>query len=184
MGYPSTILIAALLSSAALMAQISLHGTAALFTVGPVSESCPVDFFVSRISAPAVMVAKEGKSSHSGPGLKMNLAGSDASEVVRATVIVYGSSKQTRLAPATINPDADMTETFELRSDAGAQSLLHSAVWLKKMSAVSWVDLTKIEYADGSVWHASSISQCRAAPSMFVLVDAVAARKKLKQQKR
>lgn len=177
MRYPSTILIAALLSSAALMAQISPRGTTALFTVGPVSESCPVDFFVSRISAPAVMVAKEDKSSHSGPGLKMNLAGSGASEVVKATVIVYGSSKQARLTPATANPNADMTETFELRSDARARSLLHSSVWLKKMSAVSWVDLTKIEYADGSVWHASSISQCRAAPSMLVLVNAVAASK-------
>lgn len=175
MRYPSMPLIAVLLSSAALMAQTNPHGAPALFTAGPASESCPVNFFVDRTSASAVrMFANENKSIHSGLGLEMNLARSGASKVAKATVTVHGSSPQAHLMPATTHTDADMTETFELRSDAEANGQLHSAVWLKKMSAVSWVDLTDIEYADGSTWHASSLSQCRAVPSKLLPVDAVA----------
>lgn len=172
MRYPSTILTAVLLSSAALTAQMSTHGAAALFTVGPVSRSCPVNFFVDRMEAPVVsMFAKDNKLGRSSLGLEMNLARSGASKVVKATVIVHGSSSHARLMPAATNAGADMTETFELRSDAGEQNQLHSAVWLKKMIAVSWVDLTEIQYADGSTWHASHLSQCRTAPSNLLPVN-------------
>lgn len=175
MRYPSITLIAVLLSSAALMAQTNTHNTPALFTAGPVSRSCPVNFFVDRAPAPIVrMFATDNKLSHSSLGLEMNLARSGALKVAKATVVVHGFSNKGRLIPAATHADVDLTETFELRSDAGAEGQLHSAVWLKKMSAVSWVDLTEIEYADGSTWNASSLSECRAVPSKLLPVDAVA----------
>lgn len=176
MRYPSAVLIAVLLSSATLVAQTGTHGTTALFTPGPASESCPVNFFVNRAPAPVVrMLAKENQPTRSSLGLEMNLARSGASRVVKAIVTVHGPSGQARLMPAaTINTNADRTETFELRNDAAAQSELRQAVWLKKMNAVSWVDLTAIEYADGSTWHASHLSQCRAVPSKLLPVNAVA----------
>jgi len=39
------------------------------------------------------------------------------------------------------------------------------------MTAISWLELTRIEYADGRVWQPSAKSRCVAAPSLYVLVD-------------
>jgi len=177
MRYPSAVLIAVLLSSATLVAQTGMHGTTALFTAGPASESCPVNFFVDRAPAPVVRAfVGENPSTRSSLGLEMNLARSGASRVVKATVTVHGPSGQARLMPAATTPhtNADRTETFELRNDADLQGQLRQSVWLKKLNAVSWVDLTAIEYADGSTWHASHLSQCSAVPSKLLPVNAVA----------
>jgi hypothetical protein len=72
--------------------------------------------------------------------------------------------------PAGDTANKNTMETFELHSDASVKRLLSSEISLKKMSAVNWVDLTEIEYADGSVWHASSNSKCRAVPNNLLLV--------------
>ena len=63
----------------------------------------------------------------------------------------------------------DAIETTVLTATADSP-LLHSSVWTKKMTAINWVELTRLEYADGTTWQASPQSHCSAAPSLFVLV--------------
>ena len=64
---------------------------------------------------------------------------------------------------------ADSTEAFQLTPVAERSSL-----WTKKLNAISWVELTRVEYANGNVWQPSTESRCTAAPSLLVLVDAAA----------
>jgi hypothetical protein len=78
-------------------------------------------------------------------------------------------SSESRVMPASPTAEQDSTETFTLRSDK-RQALLHSSVWSYKLNGVSWADLTNIEYADGTTWHASSTARCHAVPSRTLLV--------------
>jgi hypothetical protein len=48
---------------------------------------------------------------------------------------------------------------------------LHPVIATRSMTAINWLELTRIEYADGKVWQASPESRCAAAPSLLVLVD-------------
>jgi hypothetical protein len=132
MRSPWMTIVAWLLSSAVLMAQPNTQSTTAPFLSGLASESCPVDLFVGRMTAPVETGSKAATSSRFGLGLEMNLARSGAAKMVKATVT-----------------NADRTDTIQLRR---AADLLSSAVWLRRMSAVSWVDRTEIEFADGSTW--------------------------------
>jgi hypothetical protein len=170
MRYPSLILTMMLLSSAALLAQTGAHGTNAILTAGPASESCPVGFSASRTAAPTLTVAKRSKQNLPSLGLQLNFARLDASKIVKANITVHGASGKGHLMQAGTTTDSETTETFELHSNAGLERLFHSEISLKKMSAVSWVDLTEIEYADGSVWRASADSKCRAVPNSLLLV--------------
>jgi hypothetical protein len=38
---------------------------------------------------------------------------------------------------------------------------------MKSMTAVSWLELTRLEYADGKIWQANDSSRCVAAPSLY-----------------
>jgi hypothetical protein len=44
------------------------------------------------------------------------------------------------------------------------------------MTAINWLELTRLEYADGRVWQASAESRCVAAPNLYVLVDSASTR--------
>jgi len=50
-------------------------------------------------------------------------------------------------------------------------SLNRADVWITKVTAAHWVEITDLEYVDGSSWHASKTSLCHAKLSGFKLVD-------------
>jgi hypothetical protein len=170
MRQASAIFTMLLLSSVALTAQTASRGTNAILTAGPVSASCPVGFYASRTAAPTLMVTKGSSQTPPNLGLQLNFSHTDTLKIAKASITVHGASTKGRFMPADTAEATDMTETFSLQGADTAQKLRHAEVWLTKMNAVSWVDLTEIEYVDGSVWHASRFSKCRAVPSNLLLV--------------
>lgn len=164
-----------LLSSVGLSAQTGTGSTAAILTPGPASVACPIGFSVRRRAASEVLFAKDAAQIPHNQGLQLKFDHMDASNIVQADITVHGMSGNVRKMPASAGPaSADMdthtTEIFELRSKVQAASLFQSEIWMTKLNAVSWVELTEIKYADGSVWHASAGSQCRAVPNGYLLV--------------
>ena len=71
-------------------------------------------------------------------------------------------------------PAPDASKAFEVHRAAGQKSLSNFEVWMGKVGALRWVDVTSITYADGTNWKAAKDSVCRAFPSLFVPVDASA----------
>lgn len=168
------------LFSVGLTAQTPAGTTSAVLIQPPASQSCPVTFSVERKSneamvevksAPTLSGAKRASESH-GQGLQFSFAESPTSAIVKAEITVHGSVRGAQVIPASTRTKAaeDSTETIELGSDAGPK-LLHPAIWTKKMTAITWVELTKLVYADKSTWESSPQSRCTAAPSLVVLVD-------------
>ncbi len=174
MRSPSMALMTMLLTSAGLMAQAGPRNLTTIYTVTtpPPGESCPVGFSASRTAAP-VMVATKSNEQYPRLGVQLDFFNPNASKIVKASITVHGASGKVHIIPAGDATDTDRAETFNLQNNPGIENLRSSKVWLKKMSAVSWVDLTEIEYADGSTWHASSFSKCRATPSNFLPVNTV-----------
>jgi hypothetical protein len=104
-----------------------------------------------------------------GQGLQLNFQKSSVRSVVKADLVVHGVSNEGRVMPAAAGaPSGALTQTFHLTNDG--EPILHSAIWTRSMSAVSWVDIVRIEFANGVVWQASPESRCRAVPNGFVLV--------------
>jgi hypothetical protein len=117
-----------------------------------------------------VRYAKDARLKRSGQGLQLTFNRKHAPKIMKVNVTVHGLSGEARVVPAGSGSRDEITQIFQLRPEAGAVGLLQSEIWMQEMNTVRWVDLTQIEYVDGSVWRASEGSRCRATPDMFVLV--------------
>jgi hypothetical protein len=169
---PSSIILMLLLSSPAVYAQTTAGSTATIFVSPPASESCPVNFSVKRSSHSGMVMVKPNGAVFT-QGLQIDFLKSPETEILKADITVHGMSARGHMMPAASRasrPD-DASETFVLTPGAGLP-LLHSSISTKKISAITWVELTRIDYANGTTWQASPESRCTAAPSLFVLVDA------------
>jgi hypothetical protein len=170
------LLIAPLSLPAALAAQTSAGTDPAVLATIPMMHSCPVAFYVARRPAGAIVEtgsaqAPRGRGINVSFGKPTRFAKSQA-QIVSAEITVHGISPGIRVVPAASNSSRadDVTETFEL-GDESHPSVWTKQVWTEKMNVVTWVELTKLIYADGASWQPSVAGQCAAAPSSFVLVD-------------
>jgi hypothetical protein len=168
---PSSIILMLLLVPSGLAAQSTPNRTAAVFTTPPTSESCPVNFSVERKPNSGMVMVKGAAASH-GQGLQINFIALPESAILKVHITVHGMTPGVRVIPASsrIATRDDATETFVLSAEPDSP-LLHPAIWTKRLNAVTWVELTRIEYANGTTWQASQQSRCAAAPSLLVLVD-------------
>jgi hypothetical protein len=114
----------------------------------PVGTGCPIGFRADRQSTAQILTAGSA---------------------------VYGLSPRSRILPADLlTSDADTThiisKSFELQKSSNNETLSNADVWMSKAGALRWVDLTEIRYTNGTTWHPSASTKCRAIPSNFVLV--------------
>jgi hypothetical protein len=106
--------------------------------------------------------------------LQINFTSSSGSAIVKADILVHGAKTfghEGLLLTGSTSATRNDTESIQIAGTAGAP-LLHPVIWTKAMTAISWLELTRLEFADGTVWQASAESRCTAAPSLLVLVDA------------
>jgi hypothetical protein len=134
------------------------------------ASACPVGFSINRKPDAAVIWtdSPNPRAPH-GQGLDITLAKPKA-QIASADIVVHGYPAGLHIFPATPSAPSEITETFHLTANAD-QPLLQPSIWTAHMVAISWVELTRLDYADGTSWQASTPRQCRAAPSLYVLVD-------------
>jgi hypothetical protein len=109
---------------------------------------------------------------HMRHGQGLNIAfGRSAAKIASADITVRGYPPTTHIIPATPSLPAEVTQTFHLTASSGAP-LLHSSVWTERMIMIDWVELTRVQFADGTTWQSSAPRQCGAAPSLYVPVTA------------
>lgn len=148
---------------------IGQSATSTVLVAPPASQSCPIHFSADRKPNAGLEVVKGNEPPH-GEGLQITFAGKLPSGIVKASITVHGASTAARMVPAAGGKAAaDSTETFQLTPVAE-----RSSIWTKNMNAINWVELTRVEYADGNVWEPTAESRCTAAPSLLVLVSAEA----------
>ena len=178
----SSMIFAVLLSSITLSAQTP-GNTPAILVPAPFAHACPVLFSVERIPDGAII-----RTNLTGPpiprrqGLAFTFrrppaisapgtANTPAAQIVAADVTVHFYPASVRAIPAasSAKEQSDQPQTFHL-SNTGSP-IQHSSIWTAYTAPASWVELTHVEFADGTVWQPSTPRQCSAAPSLFVLVD-------------
>lgn len=165
----STMVAVFVLASGSLLAQQNSAARPSVLTAPVVSEGCPIHLSAQRRATVTFNVARMPQKSH-GQELELMFSRMNAPKIEKISVTVHGWSSGSRMAPAEMNSKDDAVETFELVRPADALSLLESRIATRKMSFIRWVELNSIDYANGSSWHATKDSQCRATPERFQLV--------------
>jgi len=169
----SALIVFVLLStSASLSAKAQAGAMHPLYVQPPASKDCPVGLSANREPGIPIQSVKGESISH-GQGLQINFTTSAGRAIVKADILVHGvktAGPEGLLLAQQRSSNRNTTESFQVAGTPAAP-LLHPLIWTKSMTAISWLELTRIEYADGSVWQALAESRCVAAPSLYVLVD-------------
>ncbi len=128
----------------------------------PAPQNCPVGFTARHAGhGTAVKVSPENRDR---PGLSTQLP-APGRALRRAG---QGHPPRPRRRPGHarrtdgIKPDA--TETFTVTPSTEPNHLFHSVVYVHKLTGVLWIQINELTFADGTTWHESADSICRATP--------------------
>jgi hypothetical protein len=160
-----------LLAGASMSAQPNAGSPATVLPVLSAGQGCPVNFSAQRQAGLAVRSVRDGQGKIDGQGLTITFQQLYTPKIAGVSVTVHGTSGQTASMITNSGLQGDVSESFTLKRDAPASSLSNSAIWTRKVKAIRWLELTKIEYADGSQWEPSKESRCRVQPGLLVFTS-------------
>ena len=118
---------------------------------------------------PVLRIPTQDKRQH----LQFSFDGANAtSKLLKVHVTVYGSPKGPHVMLVNSGTDGFVAEDFDLTTQAKiAATSFHSDVYPQTMGVAQWAEISQIDYADGSTWHASSTSTCKVALTGVKRVD-------------
>lgn len=133
--------------------------------------ACPVGLSVQRVPQGAVVWTNDRRREDSSAEVELHFKPRSGKEIVKAEITVHGTSGMGGIMPVAIRPNDSITETFTLERTENDPTLSIRNLRTKSMATVSWVELTRIEFATGTVWTKAGGSSCVAVPSAFLLVS-------------
>jgi hypothetical protein len=138
------------------------------YRMPPDHMACPVDLHVDR-RASIISREVDGKSIPTGQGLDLHFVNTRGRNVVAVDMTVHGYDGRVIAQPLTAGSYSDLTEDFHLTGTAG-EPLTDKLIWTAKIDGITWVELKRVLFSDGTSWQRTIPSECRVEPSLFVLV--------------
>ena len=131
--------------------------------------ACPVDLHVDR-RAGVISREVDGKAIPTGQGLDLHFVNRPERSIVSVDLTVHGRAGAVIAQPLTItSANPELAEDFHLTASA-SQPLTDKLIWTAKISGITWVELRRVVFSDGTSWNRTISSECRIEPSLFVLV--------------
>ena len=150
------------LSSA--LAQTGAVLTPAIAAGGPSSAGCPVNFSAQRKSFWAMSGSNGDRTTPKAAvsqAVQLTFNQSDASKISKTSVTVHGTpSRLQTITAATDAPKDSWSESFLIERGEGGSALPTRALRTKALATSSWVEITQIDFVDGTVWKEQLGAQC------------------------
>jgi hypothetical protein len=139
------------------------------YRMPPDHMACPVGLHADR-RASIISREVDGKSIPTGQGLDLHFVNTAQRSVVSADITVHGRAGAVIAQPLTITAaNPELSEDFHLTGSA-SQPLADKLIWTAKIRGITWIELTRVLFSDGTSWQRTIPSECRVEPSLFVLV--------------
>jgi hypothetical protein len=105
--------------------------------------------------------------------IQLTMTNPSPKEIVSAQITIYGFSDKWRSIPLAGAKDTpDLKKTVNLVLNVKGNDHASSDLSLNRFTAVAYVNLDSLTYADGATWKASSLDACSVTPDPFMLVSA------------
>ena len=133
--------------------------------------SCPVGLRAQRRGVTTYVTVDGKLRRQEGPTVRLMVNNLQGKDIVGATVRVRGYGARPQLFPVSgASSTGEIAKTMTLKLNVGQGKNGETEVTAEKFAAVSRIDLELIEYADGTVWRASSEQPCSVEPDLLMLV--------------
>jgi hypothetical protein len=133
-------------------------------------STCPVNMLAQRQSMSVMLSADSRYKDGPSQGLHVTLTPISGAAIESVEVTLHGLSPSPRVLPINTSYSDEVTKAFELHRKAGEKTLSDFDVWMSKVGALRWLDVTSITYADGTKWSAPGNAICRAIPTNLLLI--------------
>ena len=134
--------------------------------------ACPVRLNAERRSATGMILREtDGRARPHGQGLQVNFDRAQQLPIIAADLTVHGYSGGAIALPLTVTSAKDLVQDFHL-TGTSERPIVESSIWTSNMTAISWIEVTRLVYADGTTWQRSSSRECVFEPSLYVPVNA------------
>jgi hypothetical protein len=141
--------------------------------------ACPVELRVDR-RASVISREVDGKAIPTGQGLALHFRSPSATTpggvavtpgriITSADITVHGYAGRVIAQPLSADSQAELTESFHLTASR-AEPLVDKTLWTARINGITWLELTRVTFADGTSWQSTIPAECRIEPSLFVLV--------------
>ena len=164
------ILTALLLASFPGAAQDGSGARSSQYRPLPLNVKCPVVLRAER-RAPGMVQETDGRSTPGGQGIQLNFLSKPHSQVVQIDLALHGYSGGLMLPLLSAGSTKEVVEDFHL-AGTPQRPILEPTIWSRKMTAIAWIELTGVTFADGTVWQRTTLGECAFEPSLYVPVDA------------
>ncbi len=141
----------------------------------PESEGCPIGLSVERRSPTEFVNTAESPHRADSQRIRLTFTPLDSPGIRTVDLTVHAFSNKGQILPAATRSSSGIDRSFQISGPASS-GLSQKDLWVERVGGVTSVELNSITYVDGSVWHRTAESSCRAVPSNLVLVDLTATR--------
>lgn len=105
--------------------------------------------------------------------IQLTMTNPSPKEIASAQITVYGFSEKWRAVPLADAKDTpDLKKRANLILNVKGNNHASSDLSLSRFTAVAYVNLDSLTYADGATWKASSPGVCSVTPDSLMLVSA------------
>jgi hypothetical protein len=138
----------------------------------PPSSDCPVGMRVEHGNGDQLLWAKD-RPKGIAQYLQVIMNNSKSVDIVGAQITVHGFAAKTRYLPAQSSPTSspDLMKTVDLDLTVKSKGDASTDLRLPRFTAVSWIDLDSVSFADGTTWHSSVGKTCHVVPELMRLVS-------------
>lgn len=146
-----------------------------LYLRGEPIPECPIGFTAQRYGFTAALrqVARNEGTQYA-PSLQLQFDRTRAPGIARISIVVHGTAGIPQVLPvAAGQANGAASQAFELTRSNGRFDPVQYVV-SDSVPLVTRIEITAIDYADGTTWREPTANACSAAPSPFILVNASA----------
>jgi hypothetical protein len=133
---------------------------------------CPAAMRAQHMAGGTLVQTRSTHPGGAGQWLHLTLLPRDSKQIAKATLTIRGYSSKGRLAQAqsTHGEDFDVVRTMSVPFTNGKDGSASADFLVPGMTAVGRIDLTSLNFADGSTWSIAADASCRVSPDLYMAV--------------
>lgn len=149
--------------------------TVTLNALSPQPNSCPVEMKAQHLSDGDLIKTANRHPRGIGQWLHLVFAKfngvADRPAATNATLAVRGWTAKPRIASAAASQDiSHAVRRIQVTLKPGPDGSVTADLWAQGLTAVDFVDLLSVSYADGSKWTPAAGNRCRVRPDPLMLI--------------
>jgi hypothetical protein len=142
-----------------------------VLTLSPPALGCPVSLRAQHLADGSMVRVGNSHPAGVGQWLHLTLADHGSSQIVKATVAIYGLSNKARITQTAAGSDfSDVVRTTTVQFSAASPGSVAGDVRVPGMTAIQRIDLDSVAYADGTVQSFAAEQACHVTPDPLMLV--------------